>query len=175
MSLSNCYLEFWKLWELWKLWKNKPQKCFQKMGKLFFNNFQNTRIYVHEPYQVYMCTKFLVTIFKNDLILMFWRSKNAIFTLFLAISVFSWFSKFVRFGPLSKCPRVIFLVLYEKLTQEHVSRCPKTKFSVWSSLDLVTLNELDLECAHQKLRMVLRCVQDTIFVVVLTCFHFIRL
>ena len=63
-----------------------------------------------------------------------------------------------------------------KLTQNHVSRRPNTKFSVWPFLDLVTLNDLVFfKYAHGKLRMILRSVPDTIHVVVLTYFYSIRL
>ena len=69
----------------------------------------------------------------------------------------------------------MFRVLYEKLSQKHVSGNKNPKFLVWPFLDLVTLNDLDLENFHRKLRMILRSVPDTIHVVVLTYFHFIRL
>ena len=123
-----------------------------------------------------MCTKFKVGRYLEK-----WPSLGILkvekghFTLFPAISVFSRLSEFVRFGRFKKWSMVIFSVFDEKSTQKHVSRRRNPKFSVWPLLDLVTLNDLDLECVHRKLKMILRSVPDKIDVVVLTYFHFIRL
>ena len=107
----------------------------------------------------------------------FWcfEVEKAIFTLFSATSALSRFSKFVQFRPLKMCSGVIFGVLDEKLAQKHASSRPKPKFSVCPYLDLVTLNDLDLDYVHRKLRMILRSVSDKMHVVVLAYFHFIRL
>ena len=156
--------------------KNNHQKLLLSKNCLkVFGIYKKNGIHVKEPCQVYMCTKFHVDVMKNDRVLVFLEFEEAIFHPVLAVSAFSRFSKFVRFGPFKKCSRVIFRVLDEKLTQKHVSHHPNPKFSVWPFLDLVTLNDLDLEYAQRKLRMILRSVPDTIFVVLLTYFHFIRL
>ena len=158
--------------------------CFpifrQKLGFAYFrkneDNFSNKKgICVKETCQVCICTKFHVDILKNGRVLVFGRSKRSFFTLFPAISVFSQFSKLVRFGPFKKCSGVTFRVVDEQLTQEHLSRLPNPLFSVWPFLDLVTLNDLDHEYANRKLRMILRSIPDTIHVVVLTYLFFIRL
>ena len=107
--------------------------------------------------------------------LVFWRSKTAIFTLFPAISAFYDFFLFARFWPFKGCSRDIARVLDEKLTQKHVSRRQNPKFSVWPFLNLLTLNDLDLEYTHRKLRMILRSVPDTIHVTVLAYFHSVRI
>ena len=104
-----------------------------------------------EPCQAYIWTKFHVEILQNDRVSVLWRSKRAIFHTVSAISKFSLFSLFSDFGPF------------------------RSLISVWPFLELMTLNDLDLEYAHRKLRMILRSVPDTIHVVVLTYFHFIRL
>ena len=124
---------------------------FKKRG--IFSEFSKRNI-SEKPCQVHKYTQFQVDIFKNDWVLVFWRSKSPLFTLFPAISVSSWSSEFVRFGPFKNCSRAIFRFLDEKLAQKHVSCLQNPKFSVWHYLDLVTLNDLDLEYAHRKLRMI---------------------
>ena len=68
------------------------------------------------------------------------------------ISAFSLFLNFVRFGPFKKCSRVFFRAFEEELIFKHVSHRPNIKFSAWPFLDFVTLNDLNLQYAHQKLR-----------------------
>ena len=70
---------------------------------------------------------------------------------------------------------MFFRVLHENLAQKHVLRYSNMKFSVSSSSDLMTLNDLDLNYAHRKLMMILTRIPDTIYVVLFTYFHLIRL
>ena len=122
-----------------------------------------------------MCTNFRVDILKNDRVLVFWRSKMAIFHAvpcdFCTFPTFNicqiWAVQKVFYGHFS-CS------WQKKLTQKDVSRRPNLKFSVWPFLDLVTLNDLDLEYTHRKPRTIPRNVPDTIHVVVLAYFHLIR-
>ena len=113
-------------------------------------------------------------ILENDRVLVLWRSKRDIVSClslrFLYFPIF----KLCLIWAVQNSSRVIFNVLDEKLTQKHVSHRPNPKFSAWPFLDLATLNDLDLENDHWLLRMVLRSVSDTIRVIVLTYFHFIR-
>ena len=159
-----------KTLKIWLFLENIPQEILLKKNEEDFADFSKNGISVTELCQVYACTKFQVDILNNDRVLLFWRSKQPFFSLVPAFSVFFRFSKFVRFWPFRKFSRVIFRVLDEKLTRKHVSRCPNPKFSVWTFLDLVTLN--DLEFTHRKPRMTFRRVTDTIHVVVLAYFPF---
>ena len=139
---------------------------------LCYKNGENFRVFktgicVIEPYQVYIGTKFQVDILKITEFRCFegWKRPFSRFS-----RRFLYFPDFQN----KKCYRVNFRVLDEKVTQKHVSRHPKLKFLVWPFLDLVTLNDLNLEYAHRKLKMIPRSVSDAIYVVVLTYFHLIR-
>ena len=85
--------------------------------------------------------------------------------------IFPIFKIFI-FGLFKKCSRVIFRVPYEKQTQKYASHRQNPKFSIWTFLDLVTMNDRDLEYASQKLRMIRRSVPDTIHVVGIDLFPF---
>ena len=154
-----------KILNILKILKNNQQKIlFSKKGKIY--EFSKNRgiceralsgVYVYKGSSSYLekCPCFGVLKVENG-------HFHAISDDFCIFPIFIFF----RFGPFKKCSMVIFRVLDEKLTQKHVSGCPNPKFSVWPFLDLVTLNDLDLEYAHRKLRIILRSVSDTIFAVV---------
>ena len=62
LSRTFKFRKFWKIFNA-----NKIFKHFQRQ----FLNFQQNVIYVKEPHQVYMCTKFQVNILKNDYFMAF--------------------------------------------------------------------------------------------------------
>ena len=81
--LSNCYLEFSNFGNFGKIIN---QKDFPKIMRKIFE-FSKKGRNLKEPYQVYKCTTFHVDILKNGRVLVFWRSKKAIFHA-LSISAF---------------------------------------------------------------------------------------
>ena len=167
IKLLSPIFKILKILNFWKIINKKNP--FKKKENLSI--YQKIGICVKEHCQVYMCTEFHEYILKNDRVLAFWKTKTACF-LFLRFTIFQNLSEL---GRSKSVLGSFFVFLTKKMTQKDVSYCPNPKFSVWPSLDVVTLNDLDLEYAEWKLRMILRSVPDTIHVVVLTYFHSIRL
>ena len=143
-------------------------------GGVDFPNFRKPEYVWMNPVRC-ICTKFHVGILKNCTVLLFWRSKRAIFTLVPAISVFYRSSKFVRFGPFKGCSRVIFAFLMSTWPKNMYHAAQTQNFQSGLSLTFMTLTDPDLEYANRKLSMILRSVPGTIHVVVLTYFYLIRL
>ena len=92
-----------------------------------------------------------------------------IFVLFSGISEFSIFSSSVWFGPFKQFSMVIFYRSWQKTDQKLWTTSPK--YFPHYDLSLTSwLWMIDLEYAHQTLRMILRSVPDTINVAVLIYF-----
>ena len=115
-----------------------------------------------------MCTKFQVDILKKYRVWYFESRKWRFFRLFPEMSTFSYFQMLSGFGRSKGVLRSFFAFLTKNCYKKHALHVPNIKVSVWPFLHLVTLNVLDLEYAHRKLRMILRRVPDTIHIVVLT-------
>ena len=165
-----------KISEVSKILNNDQQRIlFSIFGRGNFWIFKKLEYMWKNLVRCICVQNFMQITWKNGWVLVFWRLKRPFFTLFPAISVFSRFSKFVRFGTFKSVLWSFFAFLTKHWTQKHVLRRPNPNFSVWPLLDFVTLNDLDLEYANRKPRMILRSVPDTIHVVALTYFHFIRL
>ena len=166
--LTNCYLRFSNFWKLQKIGEKEYLKKIRKAFEL-----SKTR-YMRKNSFMCICVQNLNSIsWKLTNLWHFEGRKWLFFTLFPGNSAISRFSKCCPIWAFHKVFYGHFSRSWRKTDLKHVSRVPNIKFLIWP-LDLVTLNSLDLGYTHRKLRIILISVPDTIHVVALTYFHFIR-
>ena len=183
MFLSNCYHGFSKFLNCRAFWKIIDKKRNSKKNKENFQIFKNRNIWERTFLREYV---YKISSRYLEKMTEFWYFVGNCHFSRCSLG-FRYFPDFQTLSYLGRSKNVqgLFFAFWTKNWPKNTHHVAQT-FSVWPFLVLVTLNDVDLEYARRKARMILASVPDTIqwsclsndpmiYVVVLTYFRFTRL